>query len=113
METMISKLTEYGVLALIVAILFYILWQIISWAKTFISKQSEQFNVVLIELHKQQTTERNCWLEGLAKHNELITKISTSIEEHDRRADERGRYVREEHQEMIKSLGRINGYVKE
>ena len=110
METILSKLTEYGVLALIVGILFYILWQIIFWAKTFISQQSEQFNIVLTELHKQQNMERNCWLEALVKHNELITKISNSIEEHDRRADERGRFVREEHQEMIKSLGRINGY---
>ena len=32
------------------------------------------------------------------------------IAKHDEKAEERGRYVREEHRQMIDVLGRINGY---
>lgn len=40
----------------------------------------------------------------------ILHKIDNSIDEHDKRAEERGRYVREEHKQMIEVLGRINGY---
>ena len=42
-----------------------------------------------------------------------LDKLQDKIEKHDEKAEERGRYVREEHREMINSLGRINGYRKE
>ena len=44
---------------------------------------------------------------------ELVTaldKLQTKIEIHDKAAEERGKYVREEHKQMIETLGRINGY---
>jgi len=39
-----------------------------------------------------------------------LDKLQTKIEKHDEKAEERGRYVREEHKQMIEVLGRINGY---
>jgi hypothetical protein len=39
----------------------------------------------------------------------ILHKIDTSIQEHDRRAEERGRFVREEHNKMIDKLEAING----
>lgn len=60
-------------------------------------------------------------LEGNRKERidylNLLHKISATIDEHDRRADERGHYVRQEHKEMLDVAketlliaGRINGY---
>jgi hypothetical protein len=40
----------------------------------------------------------------------ILHKIDNSIEEHDKRADERGKYVREEHTKMIETLNRMNGH---
>jgi hypothetical protein len=41
---------------------------------------------------------------------ERLNAICTALERHDEKAEERGKHVREEHKEMIVSLGRINGY---
>lgn len=50
--------------------------------------------------------ERETWVE-------TINKIQGAIENHDKKAEERGRFVREEHRQMIETLGRINGYKHE
>ena len=51
---------------------------------------------------------------GLTKSMErlavTVEKVVDSVEKHDTKADERGKYVREEHRQMIEVLGRINGY---
>lgn len=46
-------------------------------------------------------------IDGLGR---AIDKLQDKMEKHETLANERARYVREEHQEMIKTLGRINGY---
>jgi hypothetical protein len=94
-----TKFSEYGLIGLIIGILFFILWRIIVWVMGFVKY-----------IQKQQSEERASWLNSLGKHNDILNKISASIDEHDKRADERGRYVREEHKEMITILGRMNGY---
>lgn len=94
-----SKFGEYGLIGVIIGVLFFILWRILVWVMAFVK-----------DIQKQQSEERSAWLGTLNKHNDTLNKIYSSIEEHDKRADERGKFVREEHREMIASLGRINGY---
>ncbi len=72
------------------------------------------------DIQKQQSEERTSWLCTLSKHNDTLTKISSSIDEHDKRADERGRFVRSEHEKMMENLEeqgkvllRINGFRKD
>lgn len=94
-----AKFSEYGLIGLIIGILFFILWRMLIWVMAFVKTITEQHNA-----------ERQIWLATLNKQNDTLTRISDSIDAHDKRADERGRYVREEHMKMIESLGRINGY---
>jgi len=68
----------------------------------------EQFKVELEGNRKERT-----------EYLGILNKISTTMDEHDRRADERGAYVRQEHKEMMDVAketlliaGRINGYNK-
>jgi len=49
-------------------------------------------------------------IDGVVESNKELLR---SISKHDEKADERGRYVREEHKEMIAIIGRINGYKKD
>lgn len=39
-----------------------------------------------------------------------LSKVADKLEKHDERAEVRATYVREEHKQMITTLGRINGY---
>ena len=102
MDVLFGELSKWGIPGVVIGLLFIILWRMLIWVMAFVK-----------DIMIQQNVERQSWLLAQSKHNELLSKISGSIDEHDRRADERGRYVREEHQEMIKVLGRINGYKKE
>jgi len=102
MDPIWAKFSEYGLVGVIIGILFFIVWKILLWVMAWVDKQAIQ-----------QAAERDGWLCQLKSHNEVLQKIAASIEEHDKRADERGRFVREEHKEMIQSLGRINGYKKD
>jgi len=94
-----AKFGEYGLIGCIVGVLFFILWRMLIWVMAFVK-----------DIQKQQSEERAGWLGTLGKHTELINRISQSIDDHDKRADERGHYVREEHKQMIETLARINGY---
>ena len=99
MDALISGLAQWGVQGAVIGLLFVILWRMLIWVMAFVK-----------DIMSQQNVERQSWLLAQNKHSELLSKIASSIDEHDNRADERGRYVREEHKEMIQSLGRINGY---
>jgi len=94
----ISKFTEYGLIGLIIGVLFFILWRIIIYTMAFVKTTTEQ-----------HAKERETWQVAVNKHNEILTKISDSIDDHDRRADERGKFVRDEHKEMIDVLKKMNG----
>ena len=90
---------QYGLIGLIVGVLFFIVWKMLVWVMAFIK-----------DMTKQHNEERIIWNNTLGKHNDILTKISDSIDRHDERSDERGKFVRDEHKEMIDILKRINGY---
>jgi len=96
-----SKFSEYGLIGLIIGVLFFFLWRMLIWVMTFIK-----------EITERHERERIRWQETYDKQIDTLNKISNNIDEHDKRADERGRYVREEHKQMVEILGRINGYTK-
>lgn len=90
---------EFGLVGLIVGVLFFILWRMLIWVMAFVK-----------EISTQQIKEREVWAGIIARHNESLTKINESISRHDEKAEERGRFVREEHKQMIEVLARINGF---
>ncbi len=90
---------QWGIAGVVIGVLFFILWRMLVWVMSFVK-----------DIVKQHSEERSQWLCALGKHGDLLNKISDNINRHDERADERGRYVREEHKQMIEVLGRINGY---
>lgn len=102
-----GKLFEsYGLAGIVIATLFFIVWRMLVWVMAFVREQN-----------KQQIDERTGWLCTINRQNDLLLKISDSVDDHDKRADERGRFVRDEHKQMIsnleeqaKVLVRINGY---
>ena len=98
----LSKFSEYGLIGLVISALFFLFWRWSVWIMGWIKERD-----------KQQADERVAWLCRLEKLSDITNKISDSIDDHDKRADERGRYVREEHKEMITILQRINGVKKE
>ena len=97
-----SKFSEYGIVGLFLGVVLFILFKMIVWVMAFVKEQSIQ-----------HAAERRCWQATIDKSTDIMGKVSASIDRHDEKADERGRYVREEHKEMIETLGRINGYKKE
>jgi hypothetical protein len=110
-----SKLYEYGLLGVMLGLVLFALWKIIVWLMAFIKEDRER-----------QAVEREKWLCRLEKLDESIRKTADNIDNHDKRAEERGRYVKEEHAKTIsqgeiicsslkqveQALGRINGYTK-
>ena len=83
---------EFGLLGLVVGSVVILLFFVVKWA----------FGTAK-DIMKQASEERKAW-------NEAINKVTDSIDRHDEKADERSKYVREEHRQMIEVLGRINGY---
>ena len=90
---------EYGLIGVVKASFITFLGFIIKWILA-------QFKVELDGARKERT-DYLC----------TLNKISNTIDEHDKRAEERGRYVRDEHKEIIDIAketlviaGRINGY---
>ena len=102
MNVGISRLADYGVIGIVVGILFFILWRMLVWVMAFVRETIQQHN-----------DERITWLEVLREHRQKLERLSNNMDEHDKRADERGKYIREEHKQMIETLGRINGYKKD
>lgn len=101
-----SKLYEYGLLGVVLGLVLFAVWKIIIWLMAFIKEDREN-----------QVKERQAWLCRLEKQSDALDKIVNSLDQHDKRADERGRFVRSEHEKMMgnleeqtKILTRINGY---
>ena len=91
----LEKFTEYGLLGLVVGAMIFLLYKIVIWTLG-----------VHKELLGQMAAERASWQNA-------VNEVTNSIKKHDEKADERGRYVREEHKQMIEALGRINGFTHE
>ena len=106
--TMIAKFSEYGLVGLIIAVLFFIVWKQLMWVFTWVK-----------DTDTQHAEERKCW-------QTTVERLNKSIDDHTSRANtfheevtEAHRFQREEHKEMIGqlneitiTLGRINGYKK-
>lgn len=126
-----AKFSEYGLVGLVVAVLFFILWQIICWAKTFISAQAKQYFDAVTAMTTQHNTERLTWLETLTSLNRSIELHNQNSLEARKATEDAHRYQKDEHeklatsmnnmcisivkvndslQETEKALGRINGY---
>ena len=95
----LSKFGEYGLIGIFCSAVLFGCWKMIVWLMAFVKED-----------RKQQADEREKWLCRLEKLNAAMDKTADNIDIHDKRADERGRYVREEHKEMIDVLKRINGF---
>ena len=93
---------NYGPVWLVLVLILAAVWKMIIWLMAFIKED-----------RVQQALEREKWLCRLEKLDDSIEKTANNIDNHDKRADERGRYVREEHKQMIETLARINGYKKD
>lgn len=98
--------SEYGLAGLVIGTLFFMFWRWSVWIMGWIKDRD-----------KQTADERIAWLCRLEKINDATNKISDSIDDHDKRANERGSHVSAEHEKMIsnlnemgKALARINGY---
>jgi len=95
-----------GLTGLMTAALFFIVWRMIVWIMAWVKEREAAHDA-----------ERLKWVCAIEKSNEAQTKIIDSINDHDRRADERGKFVRSEHERMInnldeqtKVLAHINGF---
>ncbi len=83
---------KYGLEGLIMLAVITLLFIVIKWTLATTK-----------EILEQAAKEREAW-------HKAIAEITARIERHDEKAEERGRYSREEHKQMIEVLGRINGY---
>ena len=93
---------NYGPVWLVLVLILAAVWKMIIWLMAFIKED-----------RVQQAIEREKWLCRLEKLDDSIEKTANNIDNHDKRADERGSYVRAEHKQMIETLARINGYKKD
>jgi len=94
-----AKLAEYGLAGIVIAILFFILWRMLIWVMKWVDKISEQHNA-----------ERETWMKRLESLDQSIQLHNQASIEARKASEEAHRFQREEHKEMITTLGRINGY---
>lgn len=85
---------EFGLLGIVIGSVIFLLFLVIKWTLSTTK-----------EIMKQAAEERKAWIDA-------VNRVTSSIERHDEKADDRAKYVREEHRQMIECLGRINGYTK-
>lgn len=112
--------TQFGLVGLMAGAIIALLFKVIIWT---------------LEAHKNLLTQFSDMLKMYQKLSEeatlAIKRMTESIEKHDDKAEERGRYVRQEHENQVKNqvatndaltkvnnslgevcagLGRINGF---
>lgn len=117
---------QYGVMGLTIFALFFILWHIVNWAKSYITDLAKQHSLYISELTKQHNEERASWARIMEQHVRTLEIHNQGSIEARKATEEAHRYQRDEHGKMLgnqavickcleeveKSLGRINGYVK-
>ena len=99
MEGLLLGFKAYGLIGIMIGAVIFILWKMIVWVMEFVKIQ-----------HQQHADERKTWQTTIMNINDNIHKVGQGIDEHRKADEERGRYIREEHKEMIASLSRINGH---
>jgi hypothetical protein len=97
---------DYGLLGLMCSAVIGLLFKIVMWTYAEVK-----------ESRIQHEKEREAWIASQKIMADAINRNVSALEMHDVKANERGRYSREEHQKLIasmdevqKALGRINGY---
>ena len=90
---------QYGIAGVVIGILFFILWRMLIWVMKWVDKQAEQ--------HQK---ERDGWLNIMAGLRSSIDLHNQGSVEARNQSAEAHAYQRKEHEEMIKVLGRINGF---
>ncbi len=98
----LTKFGEYGLLGLLMGAVIALLFLVVKWTLATTK-----------DILAQAAKERTEWHIKMGEVNGSIQKVCDCLDKHDEKAEERGRYVREEHKEMITILGRINGYKHE
>jgi uncharacterized coiled-coil DUF342 family protein len=96
-----TKFGEYGLLGLIVGAIIILLFLVVKWTLATTK-----------DILAQSAKEREDYYNKMGNISSQMQKVCDCIDKHDEKADERGRYVREEHRQMIEILGRMNGYRK-
>ena len=101
-----SGFGKFGLVGLMMGVLLFMFYQWSVWIMGWIKDRDIQ-----------SAKERETWNCIISKHNDALNKIVSNIDEHDKRANERGNYVRQEHKEMLDIAketliiaGRINGH---
>lgn len=101
-----AKFGEYGLMGLVVGVLFFILWRMLIWVMGFVQKITDQ-----------QAVERSYWAKQIeALNNSIVLHNQGSIEAR-KMTEEAHRYQREEHikmaeqnAEICKALVKMNGF---
>ena len=101
-----SRFGEYGLLGLVVGSVVILLFFVVKWTLATTK-----------DILAQAAKEREDWHKKIGDVNVSIQKVCDCIDKHDEKAEERGRFVRSEHERMIKNLDeqgkilvRMNGY---
>lgn len=92
---------EFGLLGIVIGAVILLLFLVIKWTLSTTK-----------EIIKQAADERKTWQMTIDRNTQFQEKIVQAIDKHDEKANERGRYAREEHHQIIEVLGRLNGYRK-
>ena len=91
--------SDYGFNGVVISCLFFMLWRMLIWVMKWVDKTNDQHNA-----------ERCMWLKTLDALNASIQIHNQGSIEARKQSEEAHGYQREEHKEMISTLGRINGY---
>jgi hypothetical protein len=94
-----SKSVEYGLLGVVICAVIVLLYKIVMWTLATTK-----------EILAQAAKERECFTEKIAEVTKALDSHSATAREFHNQVVEAHKFQREEHKEMIISLGRINGY---
>jgi len=94
-----GKFAEYGLIGLVVAALFFLIWRWSVWIMGWIRERD-----------MQQAAERKAWADIIDRMNECWAAHTAQAKQFHDSVTEAHKFQREEHKEMIITLGRINGY---
>ncbi len=104
--------TQYGIAGVVIGVLFFILLRRDSWMMKWIEKINQDHNAERAAMNEQYNAERIMYLKALDNMNASIQIHNQGSMEAREQAKEAHNYQREEHKQMIETLGRINGYKK-
>lgn len=102
------KLSEYGVAGIVLAVILICAIALVAW----MLRQFEKSQIRLDAAHERMHNERAKWFEVTTALKSAIDTNNSIVLQHNQRADEAAKYVREEHQKMCECLQNINSELK-